>query len=261
MRLLITRFGGSNRWDTEEWISLVDTDYPNSESQFPIYNFSSSYQFQSVTGVDYSGNWLCVGVNGTNKHSYLFLFDFIDNRNRIVPLENYPIWDIVSVFPGQLYINTENSIVNVSLSDSGELQDETIHYKLPGYQKNFRSLCTYRMRWYGGIENAIVEFSNGRVIYSDLVFPSSLFFNSFNRLCFIDRTNIFVAGDDVFYLDGQAWSVIEDCGKAGYWFHAGDELVFMDYSGNFSNEMKIGAERSVRMVEARGTFNDYFETN
>lgn len=262
MRLLFTRFGASGL-NKHDLISLIDTD--TGEQPFiDIVGHLDQSELYSGAGIVYSGNWVCIGVNSLEESkSYLLLFNFLNETIKLIELPlSYYISDIVSVFPGQLYLCSEgtNSINNVSFSpDTGKFWSDQIHYKLPSYQICFSSLCSNQMRWYGTILGAVLEFTNNRVLHSGLVAPHSIFFNSSGRICFSD-SNKFYCGDDIFYFNSDVVSVYEDTVNAGYWIYTmrDKKLYFQNYNGNNKHSIQIEGPPIFKIVEVRGGLNDAF---
>lgn len=261
MRLLLTRFGASGL-DKHKLITLIDTE----TGEIPFIDIVGDLgkNHYIATGVTYSGNWLCIGANSVeNSNSYMLLFNFITGTVRTVLLPlSYNIFDIVSVFPGQLYLNSEgtHSLNNISFSpDTGDLKSDTIHYKLSPHQTLFSSLCSHQMRWYGTTVDSVIELSNNRVIHSGLTIPHSIFFNSYERLCFLEL-NKFYCGDDLFYFNKPVSSVYEDTTSAGYWLCSDEGLFLIDYDGKLIEDtfLSIGDTPVFKIVEVRGCLNEAF---
>jgi hypothetical protein len=260
MRLLLTRFGASGL-DKNKLISLIDTD----TGQIPFIDIVSGLNRKDKffgSGATYSGNWLCIGVNSIERpKSYLLLLHFISGHTNIIELPfSHCIFDIVSVFPGQLYLCSEgtHSLNNVSFSpDTGEFRSDSIHYKLPPDYINFNSLCSHQMRWYGTISNSVIELSNNRIIYSGLMLPHSVFFNSYERICFLENNKMY-SGDDIFYFPEAVTSAYEDTISAGYWISSEGSLRFVDYGGKSSDCIPCGGHTIFKMLEVRGCLNEAF---
>lgn len=253
MRLLITRFGACGI-KQNKLITFVDTNTEKISSVDNIYVLNDS--LYSGAGVTYSGNWLCIGVNNYKRQmSCLLLWNFITGRLEIIQLLlSCSISDIVSVFPGQLYLASEgtHSLNNVSFSpDSGELKSDIIHYNLPEHQTEFSSLCSHQMRWYGTTLDSVIELSNSRVVHSGLTMPHSIFFSSHERLCFLEL-NKFYYGDDIFYFNNNVDAVYEDTTLAGFWVALGGNLSFFNYNGVIGKSISIDKLSVFSMIDVRG---------
>jgi hypothetical protein len=127
------------------------------------------------------------------------------------------------------------------------LKDE-IHFILDETEDyGVTSLVAFKNIWFVSLKNkeCIFDLSHDRVVFSDTVTPNSLFFNSMERLCFVEESMGKVhCGDDIFYFNKNVWCFMEDENKDGYWLVVGKSiyynLVFMDYDGDVKDKIDIG---------------------
>ena len=218
----------------------------------------------STSGLVYSGNLLCVGVQTWNKKDYIVFFNAYTQQAYTKQCTHASrIGNIISIYPGQLYMDSQgtNSIVSAEF-DPVNLSyfKDSIHYLLDK-KSNFliKSLCNYRNVWFVAsiAKNKILDLTNDRVVYSDIDYPCSLFFNNNHRLCFIERNrNLFHCGDDIFKVMPDPSAVIEDSVKGGYWITCGTDLCFIDYEGEVQDcqDLSMYGKEFNNIIEAKGKF-------
>jgi hypothetical protein len=256
MRLLFTLFD-ANGLRKNRIVSLIDTN-TGKNLFLEIFDDLNDNELYNGGGIAYSGDWLCIGVNSIyENNSYLLLFNFITGTTVLLNLPlSYNISDIISIYPGQLYLCSRGtqSLNNVSFSPiTGDFWGDQIHYKHP---PNFFSVCTHQMRWYGTTSDSVIELTNNRVVYSGLNNPNNLFFNSSGRICFLEE-NKFYRGDDIFYYDSELTSIFEDIVYAGYWVYFKNfGFKFINYSGEIYEEVPFLYSQVSTIVGVRGYLNE-----
>lgn len=278
MRLLLSLFDDPIALSTEKTLrksSLLLVDTSLGSVRFIITPVLES-PHAGITGLDYSGDWLCANlfnVDGDSVVSYLYLTHLITGRTALHELRfAHYAHDLVSVYPGQIYTNcvATDSMVGVSFSPStGQIIREDIHFTLPegGYGRfGFNSLCNYQNKWYASLlmdtydkfNGSVIELSNQRAVYSNANKPNSVFFNRNHRLCFCEAGEGTVhLGDVISYVSGYPQGIVEDCNEGGYWVavHLLPEtaLVFVQYNGKITDKIiPLSNYKIFKILEAKG---------
>jgi hypothetical protein len=278
MRLLLSLFDDplvlENGTDRKSSLLLVDTS--TRKKRF-INTPVLESKHCGATGMDYSGDWLCLNmlnVEAGAVYSHLYLTHLNTGKTSLFSMTRIQHgMDIVSVYPGQIYINclgTDSMVGLLFAPTTGRVIREDPHFTLPnsGYGCfKFYSMCNYKNKWYGAIwedgrgtyNGSVLELSNQRAIFSNCNKPNSIFFNSNHRLCFCEGGSGFVhLGDMTAYISGLPQGIIEDRDSGGYWvatqLNPGSKLVFIGYDGDVIDHMDLGDLRVYRIIEARGAW-------
>jgi hypothetical protein len=219
----------------------------------------------STSGLVYSGNYLCVGIrNKSNANNDIAFFNVYTTEVTIKSCSvTNGISSIISIYPGKLYADSQNNnsitmidfdAVNLSYFNDG------IHYIIDeGDTLGINSLCNYKNTWYIACtkRKRILDLTNDRIVYSDINYPCSLFFNSNHRLCFIERgQSLLHCGDDIFLTPSNPTTCIEDYNKGGYWLACESHLYFMTHKGDITENhdlLKWGTKFN-NIIEAKGRF-------
>jgi hypothetical protein len=231
-----------------------------------------------ITGLDYSGDWLCANlfnVDGDSVFSYLYLTHLTTGRTALHELKfAHYAHDLVSVYPGQVYTNcisTDTMVGALFSPATGQIIREDIHFTLPngGYGRwAFNSMCNYRSKWYasmmmdpdGNYNGVIIELSNQRAIYSNVNKPNSIFFNTNHRLCFCEAgAGKIHLGDQIAHVGGYPQGIVEDQNEGGYWVavHLLPEtaLVFVKYNGELTEKIiPLDNLHVFKIVEVKGVW-------
>lgn len=277
MRLLLSLFDdpialSNENFTQKNFLLLVDTiSFQRTFINTPILEFPHA----GITGMDYSGDWLCANffsVEDDSICSYLYLINLISGKTFLHDLKFvHYAHDIVSVYPGQTYINCirTDTMVGVLFSPvTGHLVREDIHFTLPegGYGKfGFNSMHNYKNKWYAALmmdgqsyNGSIMELSNQRAIYSNLNKPNSVIFNCNHRICFCEggagKVHI---GDMISHVGGYPQGIIEDPNMGGYWVavhqQPGTSLKFIKYNGSILKEsIPLENLNVFRIIESKG---------
>ena len=228
---------------------------------------SLNKQFKSTSGLVYSGDTLCIGIQSLiNENDYIAFFDCYSENCKIFKCNfSKNIGNIISLFPGKLYLDSYdiNSIVSISFDHVNFLFfDDSLYYNIK--DSKIKSLCNYKNNWFLAIQNKnkIIDLSNNRTVFSDIEDPCSLFFNDNHRLCFIEKgRDLFHCGDKIFKVNKNPTTAIKDHYINGYWIVCGTDLLLIDYyTGNIIVKKDLsnwGIEFN-NIVEAKGRF---YETN
>jgi hypothetical protein len=228
--------------------------------------------------MDYSGDWLCANLFNVDESavsSYLYLTNLNTGKTALFNLKfAHYAHDIVSVYPGQVYVNciATDTMVGILFSpNTGQLIREDIHFTLPGGGFGcfaFNSMCSYRSKWYASLmmdgkekyNGTIIEMSNQRAIYSNCNKPNSIFFNANHRLCWCEGgAGAVHLGDMIIYVNGYPQGIIEDRDAGGYWVTThlcpGTSIIFIRYDGSVSaDQIELGDLRVFKMIEAKGAW-------
>ena len=280
MRLLLSLFDdpivlSEGRISRKSSLLLIDTS--SNKKRFintPVLESPHA----GITGLDYSGDWLCsnlFNVDGDSVFSYLYLTHLTSGKTWLhaLSLAHYA-HDLVSVYPGQVYTNciSTDTMVGVLFSPvTGNLIREDVHFTLPngGYGGlGFNSMCNYRSKWYASLmmsadqkyNGVVMELSTQRAIYSSVNKPNSIFFNSNHRLCFCEAGAGYIhLGDIISYVGGYPQGIVEDINEGGYWVavHLLPEtvLVFVQYDGKVTDKIiPLEDLRVFKILEAKGTW-------
>jgi hypothetical protein len=280
MRLLLSLF--------DDPVSLTNEKSTRSSSLLLIDTSSSKKRFittpvlesphAGITGLDYSGDWLCANlfnVDGDSIYSYLYLTHMGHGKTALHELKFvHYAHDLVSVYPGQVYINciSSDTMVGALFSPAtGHLIREDIHFTLPGGGYGgfgFSSMCNYRSKWYASLmldgnekpNGVVMEMSTQRAIYSNVKNPNSVFFNSNHRLCFCEAgAGAVHLGDVISHVGGYPQGIVEDVNEGGYWIavHLLPEtaLVFVQYNGKVTDKIiSLDNLRVFRIIEVKGAW-------
>lgn len=278
MRLLLSLF--------DDPVALINEKTTRKSSLLLIDTLSGKKRFintpvlesphAGITGLDYSGDWLCANlfnVDGDSVFSYLYLIHMSTGKTSLYELKfAHYAHDLVSVYPGQIYTNcisTDTMVGAVFSPTTGQLIREDVHFTLPngGFGRfGFNSMCNYRNKWYASLmmdshdyyNGVVMELSTQRAIYSNVQKPNSIFFNSNHRLCFCEAgAGTVHLGDQIAYVGGYPQGIVEDQNEGGYWVavHLLPEvaLVFVKYNGKVTdNIIPLDDLRVFKMVEVKG---------
>jgi len=228
---------------------------------------SNGKKIESTSGLVYSGNYLCVGVQYHKDKDSIVIFDTYSDKVEIYKSKSKNIGSIISIYPGKLYLDSQdtNSISCIDF-DPVNLSyfSDDVHYMFDKkISSEIRSLCNYKNVWFIALQdkNKIVDLTNERIVYSDIKFPTSLFFNNNHRLCFIESgRNLFHCGDGIFIMKKSITkhltTAIEDCNEGGYWITQGTDLHFINYDGDILKCLDLSkwGHEYYNAIEARGRF-------
>lgn len=219
----------------------------------------------STSGIIYSGNHLCFGIQSKNSlKDKIAIYNIYEKQSKIFSCSySKNIGNIISVYPGKLYLDSKNtnSISSIDF-DCVNLTyfNDNIHYALDE-TKNYgiQSLCNHNSVWFVAQQkmHRIVDLTNDRIVFSDIDTPCCLFFNYNHRLCFIERgRNLFHFGDSIVQVGNNPTAAIEDRDAGGYWIACGSALQFFDYSGRLTDDRDLSkwGEGFNNIIEAEGAF-------
>ena len=260
MRLILTLKPDKRK--NSYYLLKYDTDTKRSKGVL-INNEEINKAIQS-SGLIYSGNYLCVGIQYEKRNDQIFLFDIYNDKFVSFNCENSKnIGSIISIYPGKLYLDSQdtNSIVCVDF-DSVNLSYlyDSIHYIL-NEEINFkiRSLYNYKNTWFVASHERkkIIDLTNDRSVFSDIYEPNCIFFNSNHRLCFLETgKDLFHCGDDIFKVGFNPTAAIEDRKEGGYWIACNSSLYFIDYDGEIGDihDLSEYGSQFNNIIEAEGNF-------
>lgn len=236
MQLLLTLNSGS------DFHSLL---YCNTETEKVKYllieNHLGLHTGYETTGMVHSGVYLvfyAFALDGISRDR-LVIMDVFSNMYDVFECEHViGATSIISIYPGKLYLDSpgSNSIVCVDF-DPVNLSyfNDSVYYTLDGNKDyKLRSLCEHRNTWFvaSGEQKQIIDLTNDRIVFSHIYDPRCIFFNSNQRLCFLEtKKGLFHCGDDVFFVGSSPTAAIEDRDNGGYWIACGQRLKFFDYEG------------------------------
>jgi len=221
--------------------------------------------FVKTSGIVYSGNYLCVGIQYHGKYDKIVIFDLYSDDVKTFQCEFLKNTnDIVSIYPGKLYANSQsiNSICCMDF-DSVNLEHfrDDVYYILDkNMDYEITSLYNYKSTWFlaSQLKRRIMDLSNDRIVYSDIDNPVCLFFNYNHRLCFIENgKSLFHCGDDIFKVRDNPTCAIEDCNRGGYWIVCDTDLIFINYDGDELDKQDLssfGGKQYYNIIESKGRF-------
>jgi hypothetical protein len=220
-------------------------------------------EFDYTSGIVYSGNWLCFGIHHEKKPDQIYIGHAFEKDifNTFDCVNSNAIGNIISIFPGKLYLdsNLSNSICCIDF-DTVNLSyfSDAIHYTLNekiNYQ--IRSLYAYNTTWFvaSNYYNQIIDLTNDRIVFSDIYDPRCIFFNSNHRMCFIEaEKGLFHCGNEIIYVGGTPTAAIEDRLLGGYWIATNGNLIFFDYNGDslITHDLSEWVIEVNNMIEVEG---------
>lgn len=259
MKLLLTMKSKKNL------LLMVDTETEKIKPiEVPIKN---KHNVLESSGIAYSGEWLAVGLVSRNGASNILISNLYSKETMVfecVTVKN--VRTIVSVYPGRLYCNTDNGMSGINFDPINLSSfEDNMHFVLEDYS-DVSSICTYKNKWFVALPNKkrIYDLTNDRILFSGMENPSSIVFNSNDRMCFLDSDSKYgriVCGDDVFYVSGIPSGLVEDLNSGGYWTvvnvaSAKNYLTFVDYSGTTRRKIDISGygTKFNDIMEVRGRF-------
>lgn len=253
MRLLLTL-------ESKDGCGLLRVNTDTGEMD-PLYYDEN--QFKYTSGIIYSGNWLCFGIHYEDQNDKIYIgnafekdtFDIFDCINANA------IGNIISIFPGKLYLdaNLSNCICCIDFDEINlSYFSDHIHYTLNekiNYQ--IRSLYAYKTSWFvaSNYFRNIYDLTNDRIVFSDIYDPRCIFFNSQQRMCFLEsERGLFHCGDDIFYVGVKPTAAIEDRGLGGYWIASESNLILIDYQGDhvMTHDLSKYVVQVNNIIEAEG---------
>jgi hypothetical protein len=251
---------------TKETLLLkYDTDKDKGEF-FGSKYLSTNKVFKGTSGLTYSGNQLCVGIQSYKNIDLIAFFNAYEDQCMIHQCKYIKdIGNIISVYPGKLYVDSQstNSICAIDFDPVNLFYfEDAIHYVFKDdISYKIKSLYGYNFVWYIALQDKrrIIDLTNDRVVFSDISKPCCIFFNRNQRLCFIESEfSLFHCGDDIFKVGNNPTTAIEDDKKGGYWIACGAELQFINYEGNLmdSKDLSKWGNYYNNIVEAKGRFTE-----
>jgi hypothetical protein len=226
-------------------------------------------------GIAFSGSDLVISFRRKDKKKdFLFVKNSITKNTEIFQCTNCEfINSIISIFPGKLFVDSAGTRTIESIDydpvNFSTFKDD-IHYTIGKDQCPVKLNCLYAYRhmWYISCfeKKRIYDLSNERVVFSGIEDPNNIFFNSQDRLCFLESGHsLFHCGDDIFHLDPNCYfrGVIEDPYDGGYWIAfvekdtSSSGILFIDYDGNIDNVIPFPdkVDEIYNIVAARGTWS------
>lgn len=221
--------------------------------------------FIKTSGIVYSGNYLCVGIQYSNINDRIVVFDLYSDEIKIFQCEcSKNIGNIISIYPGKLYADSQgtNSISNMDFDAVNLIYfRDNVYYILDElFDYKIKSLYNYKNTWFiaSQSKSKIIDLTNNRIVYSDIDNPLCLFFNANHRLCFIENErSLFHCGNNIFKVRDNPTYAIEDCNRGGYWLVCNTDLVFINYDGDEIEKQDLsifGGTQYFNIIEAKGKF-------
>lgn len=242
--------------------------YDTKLKQGKFFKISGHYlnnNFLQTSGIIFSGDCLCVGIqNNNNKNDSILIYNIYSNDFKIFEcncIKN--IGNIISVYPGKLYVDSQdtNSISCIDFdSVNFSFFSDDFHY-IFNDKNNYKikSLCSYKSNWFIVLQKykRIYDLTNNRIVFSDVDNANNLFFNSNHRLCFIETgRNLFHFGDDIIKVKNNPTCAIEDRELGGYWIVCNTTLYFYNYDGLLKEKLDLSSYglKFNNVIEAQGNF-------
>lgn len=215
-----------------------------------ILKFTSRISFRGIT--KYKDLIIIARYNSSNNGSDLIFIDTVKNKRTIKKCINTKdIRDIVCVSKNKLYtVSRDTDTINCITFDPDifDILSDIPHFEFP--EDSFlNSLINYKTRWYGSKRSEVIEITNNRQIYSGLMLPDSMLFDSQGDLCFCEF-NRFHYGNKVIQTDGFYKGLIEDVARKGYWIGnspnmGGCSLQFIHKEKGIQESIKVAKYGSI----------------
>lgn len=225
-------------------------------------------------GITYSGSDLIISYRRKGyEKDFIFIQNTIFKREATFQCTNCEyINSLVSIFPGKVFVDSAgNRTIECIDYDPVNYEhfEDDVHFQIGKEQcpVNLSSLYNYRYMWFIACKakKRIYDLSNERVVYSNIEEPNNIFFNSHDRMCFLESgKSLFHCGDDIFHLDPDCYfrGIVEDPYDGGYWIGFTEKkkssgILFVDYDGNASEVIALpdGIEEIYNIVAARGIWS------
>ena len=221
---------------------------------------------KGTSGIEYSGEFLCFGVQLKNRNDFIYFINIYNGIKKYYECKHSRnIGNIFSIYPGKLYLDSQytNSIDNIDFDpvnlDSSYFKIEVYYYFGREENLKIKSLYNYKSTWFIALQKKrkIIDLTNNRIVFSDIDVPCNIFFNSNHRLCFLERNNNkFHCGDDIYKIGNYPTAAIEDYNKGGYWIiDKNSQLYFINYEGSISEQidLSIYGKQFNNIIELKGT--------
>jgi len=182
-----------------------------------IFKFTSKISFRGIT--KYKNLIIVARYDSFNNSSDLIFIDTLRNKRTIKKCINTKdIRDIVCVSKNKVYtVSRDTDTINCITFDPNtfDILSDIPHFEFPK-DSFLNSLINYKTRWYGSKRSEVIEITNNRQIYSVLILPDSMLFDSQGDLCFCEF-NRFHYGNKVIQTEGFYKGLVEDVARKGYW--------------------------------------------
>lgn len=266
MKLLLTLSSDQEN----KFLLFVNTE----TEELKLIDFVFEENFDHTSGIVYSGDYLIISIKFYDEPDKIFIQNILTKEYKIFNCKyTKGINSFTSIFPGKLYtVSSETNSLNYIYFDISNLNfiDDGIYYQ-PNTDmgKYFNSICYYDRKWFVSITKkygSIIEMSNDRIVYANINYPTSMYFNSNQRLCFLESgKGLFHCDDDIFFINkGNINGIIEDPYNCGYWITSSanrkeskSNLNFIDKKGNLLRQIDLSDFGNIfyNIVEAKGFFS------